>query len=100
MENYFYLYFYNCAPLFHHSYQFFSFLFFSLKLAAEENDIFNTIPEYKSLQQLLFCRGVDARDIDTRVQRDSSTISRYFLCTGGAYYVPYSCLLISNKFCN
>jgi hypothetical protein len=23
----------------------------------------------------------------------------YFLCTGGAYYVPYSCLLISNKFC-
>jgi hypothetical protein len=22
------------------------------------------------------------------------------LCTGGAYYVPYSCLLISNKFCN
>ncbi len=26
--------------------------------------------------------------------------SRYFLCTGGAYYVPYSCLLISNKFCN
>jgi hypothetical protein len=21
------------------------------------------------------------------------------LCTGGAYYVPYSCLLISNKFC-
>ncbi len=26
--------------------------------------------------------------------------SRYFLCTGGAYCVPYSCLLISNKFCN
>ena len=23
-----------------------------------------------------------------------------FLCTGGAYYVPYSFLLISNKFCN
>ncbi len=23
-----------------------------------------------------------------------------FLCTGGAYYVPYSCLLISNKFGN
>ncbi len=22
------------------------------------------------------------------------------LCTGGAYYVPYSCPLISNKFCN
>jgi hypothetical protein len=22
------------------------------------------------------------------------------LCTGGAYYVPYSCLLISIKFCN
>ncbi len=21
-----------------------------------------------------------------------------FLCTGGAYYVPHSCLLISNKF--
>jgi hypothetical protein len=21
------------------------------------------------------------------------------LCTGGAYYVPFSCLLISNKFC-
>jgi hypothetical protein len=24
----------------------------------------------------------------------------FSLCTGGAYYVPYSCLLISNKFCN
>jgi hypothetical protein len=24
----------------------------------------------------------------------------YFLCTGDAYYVPYSCLLISYKFCN
>ncbi len=23
-----------------------------------------------------------------------------FLCTGGAYYLPYSCLLISYKFCN
>jgi hypothetical protein len=23
-----------------------------------------------------------------------------FVCTGGAYYVPYSFLLISNKFCN
>ncbi len=23
-----------------------------------------------------------------------------FLCTGGSYYVPYSFLLISNKFCN
>jgi hypothetical protein len=22
------------------------------------------------------------------------------LCTGGANYVPYSCFLISNKFCN
>ncbi len=22
------------------------------------------------------------------------------LCTGGTYYVPFSCLLISNKFCN
>ncbi len=24
----------------------------------------------------------------------------YILCTVGAYYVPYSCLLISKKFCN
>jgi hypothetical protein len=24
----------------------------------------------------------------------------YFLCTGGAYYVPHSFLFISNKFCN
>ena len=27
-------------------------------------------------------------------------INLYFLYTGGAYYVPYSFLLISNKFCN
>jgi hypothetical protein len=27
-------------------------------------------------------------------------IKKYdYLCTGGAYYVPYSCLLISSKFC-
>ncbi len=25
---------------------------------------------------------------------------KYILCTGGAYYVPYRFLLISNKFCN
>jgi hypothetical protein len=26
--------------------------------------------------------------------------SLVYLCTRGAYYVPYSCILISNKFCN
>jgi hypothetical protein len=30
----------------------------------------------------------------------SENLKLIFLCTGGAYYVPYSCLLISNKFCN
>ncbi len=30
----------------------------------------------------------------------SENLKLILLCTGGAYYVPYSCLLISNKFCN
>ncbi len=31
---------------------------------------------------------------------DRVSVQYTYLCTGGAYYVPYSCLLISNKFCN
>ncbi len=30
----------------------------------------------------------------------NSINQQHFLCTGGAYYVPYSFLFISNKFCN
>ncbi len=30
----------------------------------------------------------------------ASLVQEYILCTGGAYYVSYSCLLISNMFCN
>ena len=35
-----------------------------------------------------------------RPATDPLLVLQTVLCTVGAYYVPYSCLLISNKFCN
>ncbi len=83
--------------------------YYSLSLTAEkctnckQDTVFVPFPSSSGSQKPLLSRlGGENRfhPICQTRERLFSSAMLNVLWTGGAYYVPYSCLLISNKFCN